>query len=486
MSEFEDKELQNNDEKAVEIAQTYSYEESVKEAAVSEIKEEESETQEVAPTFLQQKVDFSEDKDLDPITDEMKVQSASSPEEQVGNAQETPREFHYEEKVKKAPKKGKSWGKFLAGCVIVSLVGGGSIGAGYGLVESVMEEQPSVTITQAPVTIEATSDSSGGMSSVDIVKTVKSSVVSISTTIVTSSPYFGSFSIPYEATGAGSGVIFYGDEEKIGIATNNHVIDGATTIYVTMTDDVSGDLISVPAKVVGTKAESDLAVISVSWTDLQEAGITNVTVAQFGDSSTLEVGEYVIAIGNAMGMGLSATDGMISMTEQTIIVDENELEVIQTSAAINSGNSGGALVNSKGEVIGINTAKFNSSMAEGMGYAIPSDVIAPIVEELLENGTAPLPFIGIVGTGITEDNAALYRLPVGALIMEVTEGGPAEEAGILVGDVVTEFDGKTILDMNALAEAVAEGEVGSEVNVHVIRNTDESLDLTLLIGNKNA
>lgn len=485
MNEFDENELKSVDEKTVDVGQEYSYVESVKEPVTEESSQEPIGAQEVEPKFLQQKVDFSEDKGFEPITEELK-EEAELTTEPVVNAKEDAKEFSYEEKVKKAPKRGKSWVKFLVGCLIASLVGGGSIGAGYGLVQSVMEEQPSVTITQAPVASETSAEASSGMSSVDIVKAVRSSVVSISTTIVTSSPYFGSFSIPYEATGAGSGVIFYGDEEKIGIATNNHVIEGATTIYVSLVDDVTGDLVSVPAKVVGTKAESDLAVITVTWPDLQEAGITNVTVAQFGDSGAMEVGEYVIAIGNAMGMGLSATDGMISMTEQTIVVDNNELEVLQTSAAINSGNSGGALVNSKGEVIGINTAKFNSSMAEGMGYAIPSDVIAPIVEELLVSGTAPQPFIGIVGTGITEDNATLYRLPVGALIMEVTEGGPAEEAGILVGDVVTEFDGKTIMDMDALAEAVAESEVGTEVNIHVIRNTDESVDLTLVIGNKNS
>ncbi|WP_317856268.1 S1C family serine protease [Chakrabartyella piscis] len=522
MNEFEENEVMQNDAESkestnIEVVKENETVQEVKVVEVEEIKAEEIKVEEfvqepivetypeekyemptkvadtaheVEPKFLQQKVDFSENQ---VITEEIKEQKAeqevvAATKPEAGKSEtyaEKAKEYYYEEKVKKAPKKSRSWGKFIVGCLLVSLVGGTSIGAGYGLVQSVMKEQPSVTITQAPVAVEATSDGSASMSSVDIVKSIKPSVVSISTTIVSTAPYFGSFSIPYEATGAGSGVIFYGDEEKIAIATNNHVIEGATTIYVSITDDETGDVLSVPAKVVGTKAESDLAVITVSWEDLQTAGISNITVAQFGDSSQLEVGEFVIAIGNAMGMGLSATDGMISMTEQTIVVDDIELEVIQTSAAINSGNSGGALVNSKGEVIGINTAKFNSSMAEGMGYAIPSDVIAPIVEELLENGTAPQPFIGIVGTGITEDNATLYRLPVGALIMEVTEGGPAEEAGVLVGDVVTEFDGKTIMDMSALADAVAEAEVGSKVNIHVIRDTDQSIDLTIVIGDKN-
>ena len=226
--------------------------------------------------------------------------------------------------------------------------------------------------------------------------------------------------------------------------------------------------------------------LSVSWDDLKAAGIEKVTTATFGDSDALEVGECVIAIGNAMGMGLSATDGIISMKGQTINVDGNNLTVLQTSAAINSGNSGGALVNSKGEVIGINTAKYNSSMAEGMGYAIPSNYIKPIVEELLETGTQPKPYIGITGTSITEENAELYKLPVGALIMEVTENGPAAKAGLEVGDVITQYNGKTVMDMDTLVELVNATEIGKTVDIHVVRNGQQSIDLKITIGDKNS
>lgn len=359
----------------------------------------------------------------------------------------------------------------------MSIAGGASIGAGYGAVTALMQDEP--TVTNATVFAEKVS-STNAVSAVDIIKSVKPSVVSISTKVSGTTEYFGSFSVPYESNGVGSGVIFFSDDSKIAIATNNHVIADATSIFITLDGDVS-----VPAKVVGTKSESDLAVITASWEDLKKAGVKNVTVATFGDSDELEVGESVIAIGNAMGMGLSATDGMISMTEQTINVDGNELTVLQTSAAINGGNSGGALVNSAGEVIGINTAKYNSSMAEGMGYAIPSNVIGPIVDELLENGTMPKPFIGIKGTGITTDNAGLYKLPVGALIMEVTEGGPAAEAGIMVGDIVTEFNGKTVMDMNTLADLVGETTVGDRVMVHVVRNGETGHDLELVVADKN-
>ena len=292
--------------------------------------------------------------------------------------------------------------------------------------------------------------------------------------------YWGAFSIPFESEGAGSGVIFYSDDSRVAIATNNHVVEGASTIYVTFEGDIS-----VPAKVIGTRSESDLAVLTVSWDDLNKAGVEQVTTAVFGDSDALEVGSEVIAIGNAMGMGLSATDGIISMKEQTINVDGNKLGVLQTSAAINSGNSGGALVNASGEVIGINTAKYNSAMVEGMGYAIPSNYITPIVEELLTSGTQPKPYIGITGTNITEETAPMYKLPVGALILEITEGSPADKAGLEVGDVITQFNGQTVMDMDSLVKMVNEARIGSTVDMYVIRDGKDGFELKIKIEDKN-
>ena len=375
------------------------------------------------------------------------------------------REYRYEEQVKKTPKKKRNWGRFIAACLIVSVAGGASMGAGYGAVKYYFNDEPAVTKT--PVVAQKVSTNTAGMSAVDIIKSVKPSVVSISTKATGTAQYFGSFSVPYESNGMGSGVIFYSDDEKVAIATNNHVVDGATSIFVTFDGDVN-----VPAKVVGTKSESDLAVITVSWDDLKSAGVKEISVATFGDSDSLEVGDSVIAIGNAMGMGLSATDGMVSMTEQTINVEGNQLTVLQTSAAINGGNSGGPLVNNACEGIVINT--------------IPSNVISPVIQDLLENGTQPKPYIGIKGTSITTENAELYKLPVGALIMEVAEGGPAEEAGIMVGDIITAFNGKTVMDMDSLIEVVGETKVGDTIDVHVVRNGETGHDLKLVIADKNS
>ncbi|MFI3175330.1 MAG: trypsin-like peptidase domain-containing protein, partial [Bacillota bacterium] len=392
---------------------------------------------------------------------------------------------YYMEEVKKPIRKKNDFSRFIAAALIVSVAGGASMGAGYAYVKYNMETPEAVTkvpIVAQPVVSQSQGQSqSQSYSAVEVIKAVKPTVVSISTETVGETQYFGAFTIPYEEQSAGSGVVFFSDNDRVAIATNNHVIEGTTEIFVTFDEDIT-----VPAKVVGTKSDSDLAVIVVNWDDLEEQGMYDVSVAAFGDSDLLEVGAPVFAIGNAMGEGISATDGIISMTEQTIIIDESQLTVLQTSAAINGGNSGGALVNTAGEVIGINTAKYNPNQAEGMGYAIPSNEFVTIIEDLLLNGTMPKPYIGVTGTSITADNAVLYRLPVGALIMEVVEGGPADLAGIKVGDIVTQVNGGTVMDMESLITIVNELEVGTEVDIHVVRDTSESVDLKLIVGDKNS
>ena len=409
---------------------------------------------------------------------EMPEEQDETEQDEDVNPSPSVREYHYEEQVKKAPKKKKGWVKFIVGCLVIGIAGGGSIGAGYAVVDHLMTGRNAISATPSGVQ----KASSGEVySAAEIVRAVKPSVVSVSTKISGMTNYWGAFSVPYESEGAGSGVIFYSDDSRVAIATNNHVIENANTIYVTFEGDVS-----VPAKVIGTRSESDLAVLTVSWKDLNNAGIEQVATAVFGDSDALEVGSEVIAIGNAMGMGLSATDGIISMKEQTINVDGNKLGVLQTSAAINSGNSGGALVNASGEVIGINTAKYNSSMVEGMGYAIPSNYIMPIVDELLKAGTQPKPYIGITGTNITEETAPMYKLPVGALVLEVTEGSPAEKAGLQVGDVITQFDGQTVMDMDSLVERVSIAKIGTTVDMYVIRDGKDGVELQIRIEDKNS
>ena len=409
-------------------------------------------------------------------------------EEEKENQEEPfePKECFYNETVKtKKKKSGNSIKKLIAACLVVG-VAGGSIGAGYSVTENLMfpksqtEAVPSSVNTSSNTSYVQTASTQSGASAVDIIKAVTPSVVSISTIVQGRASYFGGFVVPYEGKGAGSGVIFYQDDERIAIATNNHVVGDATEIQVTFNEDTT-----VPAKVVGTDSSTDLAVISVSKEDLTDAGIDSVKVATFGNSDEVEVGESVIAIGNALGEGKTATSGMVSAVGKELDVDGQKMKVIQTDAAINPGNSGGALVNSKGEVIGINTIKIAQEEVEGMGYAIPSNVISPIVETLLTDGSIPKPYLGIVGSNITNDVAQLYQLPVGVLVREVVSGGSADRAGIQEGDIIIEFAGQKIMSMEKLVDILAEQKVGDKVTARIIRDGETAKDVTVTILDAN-
>lgn len=409
-------------------------------------------------------------------------------EEEKENLEESfePKECFYNETVKTKKKKTRnSIKKLIAACVVVG-VAGGSIGAGYSVTENLMfpksqnEVVPSSVNTSNTPSYVQTASSQSGASAVDIIKAVTPSVVSISTIVQGRASYFGGFVVPYEGKGAGSGVIFYQDDERVAIATNNHVVGDATEIQVTFNEDTT-----VPAKVVGTDSSTDLAVISVAKEDLTDAGIDSVKVATFGDSDAVEVGESVIAIGNALGEGKTATSGMVSAVGKELDIDGKKMKLIQTDAAINPGNSGGALVNSRGEVIGINTIKIANEEVEGMGYAIPSNVISPIVETLLTDGSIPKPYLGIVGSNITGDLAQLYQLPVGVLVREVVSGGSADKAGIREGDIIIEFAEQKIMSMEKLVDILAEQKVGDKVTARIIRDGETAKDVTVTILDAN-
>ena len=228
------------------------------------------------------------------------------------------------------------------------------------------------------------------------------SVVAITTVSVQEIPsFFGYSSHQYKSASTGSGIIVGDNDDELLIATNNHVVDGATTLSVCFIgDDVAnaetetvnagdnGDLNvedAVSAKIKGTDADNDLAVVAVKKSDIPEDTLNQIKIAQIGSSDDLAVGQQVVAIGNALGYGQSVTSGWISALNRTISTDDgtNSTGLIQTDAAINPGNSGGALLNMKGELIGINSAKYADSAVEGMGYAIPISKAKPILEELM-------------------------------------------------------------------------------------------------------
>ena len=285
--------------------------------------------------------------------------------------------------------------------------------------------------------------------------------------------------VPYDSNGAGSGVIFNEDDQYVYIVTNNHVVADASTISVSVTGKET-----LEASLVGTDSTADIAVVKVLKSAFKDAGV-EYKVADFGDSDKLKVGESVIAIGNALGEGKSATGGMVSVLNKTIEVNNQALNVIQTSAAINPGNSGGALVNYDGQIIGINTAKTSTSVAEGMGYAIPSNTAKEIMNKILTDGTTPKPYLGIMGSDITDELSQMYKLPVGVLVRQVLDGGAAQKAGVQEGDIITSFNGKTVMNMEALQNALKDAEVGSTVEMSIIRNGDEPMTLNVTVLDAN-
>ena len=268
--------------------------------------------------------------------------------------------------------------------------------------------------------------------------------------------------------GVGSGVIY--DAKKGYIATNNHVVQGAKEITVYLTDGRN-----VKGKVLGTDPATDLAVVKIDAENLPEAPL--------GDSSTIQVGEPAIAIGNPLGMELrgSVTVGIVSALNRTVNVGDNKYTLIQTDAAINPGNSGGALVNADGEVMGINSAKYAGSGVEGIGFAIPINTAKPILEGLVKNGTIARPYLGVriidEETFIKKNGSDKKNIGIdfhgGIYIDSIMRDSPVHKAGIRPGDIITKFNGSKVSKVQELITKVGECTVGSTVRLSIIRGDVE-------------
>ncbi len=309
-----------------------------------------------------------------------------------------------------------------------------------------------------------------------IFKEVGDSVVNISTKVSG-----GFFYSELQDLGSGSGIIYKVDGDKVYILTNNHVIEGASYVTISVTGNEQ-----VEANLVGTDPSSDLAVLSVSKKDMNNAGIKDVTVAKFANSDNVEVGDFVFPIGNALGRGKTMTQGMISAQNKQINIDGKNLTVIQTDAAINPGNSGGALMNSDGEVVGINTAKLSSSAIEGIGYAIPSNIAIDIADQIINNGYVERPYFGIMGKTITENTKRIYNLNAsGVIVVEVEEDSNAERSGLKAGDIITDFNGQKIETLDDLSGAINECKPNDTVSFNIIRNGREEMTLNVTLTPSN-
>ena len=268
------------------------------------------------------------------------------------------------------------------------------------------------------------------------------SIVGITVEYTVNSPYFG-YSLQSSGTASGSGVIISEDGY---ILTNNHVVNSASYYQVSKANKVTVKLYNddtiYDATIIGTDETTDLAVIKIDKTGLP--------AAELGDSSSVKVGEFSMAIGNPLGMESSVTAGIISAVNREITSDGKTFKVIQTDAAINSGNSGGALINSKGQVIGINTLKLSGENIEGIGFAIPINSTKEIYTQLISEGKVKRPFIGIGGKDIDEATAKRYNLVEGVYVTSIEEFSSAEKSGLKLYDIITKIDGKDIKSINEL------------------------------------
>ena len=296
----------------------------------------------------------------------------------------------------------------------------------------------------------------------------------------------------YESQSSGSGIIIGQTDTELLIVTNNHVVDGAQTLSAGFIDETAAK-----AQVKGTDAEHDIAVISVNLSDLSADTLSQIKVIQVGSSADLQVGEQVVAIGNALGYGQSVTTGIVSALNRPVTIDGVTNTLIQTDAAINPGNSGGALLNMSGQLVGINSAKYSDTTVEGMGYAIPVDDVTDIIESLMNRTarTQKAPegqqgFLGITGQDVTSEISEAYGMPKGVYITSVEEGSAAEKAGLQKGDIITKFDGTSVSSLSGLQELISYYSSGETVEITYSavsdgQYTEQTAEVTLGV-NENA
>ena len=357
--------------------------------------------------------------------------------------------------------------------------------------ESDSSQQTTTTKLQTATasTSTASSTSSGSMDVTSIVQSAMPSIVAITNKSVQEvQNYFSMFSRgggtqEQEVESQGSGIIIGQNDSELLIATNNHVVEGADTLSVCFADDNACE-----ATVKGTDSDNDLAVIAVKLSDISDDTMSKIKIAEIGDSNQLQVGEQVVAIGNALGYGQSVTTGIVSAVNRQLEDSNSENGFIQTDAAINPGNSGGALLNMQGQVIGINSAKLASTEVEGMGYAIPVSTASPIFEDLMNRQTRTkvssdqAAALGIKGQTVDSSIAEAYGIPQGVYVAEIEQGSAAEKAGITAGSVITKFDDTTIESMDDLKSRLEYYAAGETVDLVVkIADNGSYVEKTLTI-----
>lgn len=377
---------------------------------------------------------------------------------------------------------------FASGVVGCSLVLGTCFGIPSIKEKLIGKQNPSVqTSTQAAsgTTTNLVSLSNFSNTAVFAANKILPSIVGIEVSYNVTSNSFGSFfgySQPQSSTttATGSGIIISEDGY---IVTNNHVVDSsssnsyyelskATSIKIKLNSDTYGDDATYDATVVGQDSQTDLAVLKIEKTGL--------TAAEFADSDQAVVGEFVMAVGSPLGLDTTVTQGIISAVNREVESDGTKYTCIQTDAAINSGNSGGALINSDGKVIGINTLKLSGTGVEGIGFAIPINSATDVISQLKDHQKVLRPYIGITGINLDEQTAKKYKLEVGVYVKSVEDFSAAEKAGIKAGDVIVKADGKSITTMDELNKIKNSHQIGDNMTLTINRNgTNKDITVTL-------
>ncbi|WP_252198099.1 trypsin-like peptidase domain-containing protein [Clostridium sp. MCC353] len=365
-----------------------------------------------------------------------------------------------------------------AAALLFGTVSGGVMAGLNAWSSSVLEVKESRAVPQKTAAVSAQNTDTGGMGGTiqtigvtdvsGIVEQAMPSVVAITDKMtVEQMTFFGPQS--YEAESSGSGIIIGENDKELLIATNNHVVDGAQNMTVTFVDETS-----VEAAIKGTDAASDLAVIAVPLDKIPSDTMSRIKAANIGDSDSLKVGQQVVAIGNALGEGQSATVGYVSALDRKVKgEDGTEHTFIQTDAAINPGNSGGALLDLGGNLIGINAAKTASTEVEGMGYAIPISKAMEILDPLMTKQTRvkvddeKRGWLGIEGTNIDAQASQAYDMPVGIFVYKILDDGAAAGSDLREKDIITKFDGQSVTTLGQLQNMLTYYEKGSKVTLTV-------------------
>lgn len=384
-------------------------------------------------------------------------------------------------------KKYKHLGAALAAVMITGTIGSTAIGLHTYFEKGSHVQAEEISLTEAETNAQTasaeTTDTSGMLPNVkQIAKDTMPSIVAITNQSIETIQFYGQ-EFELDSESSGSGIIVSKTDDELLIATNNHVVEGSDELTVCFSVDAEDEedkLVS--AQVKGTDSSLDLAVIAVNLDDISKDVRKQISVIEMGDSDNVEVGDWAIAIGNALGYGQSVTMGIVSALDREVTLSTSNGTIsnhmLQTDAAINFGNSGGALLDANGNLIGINSAKASDTGVEGMGYAIPINTAKPIIEDLMNQTTRELVdtedagALSISVTNVSEEARQIYNIPSGAFVADVNKDGAADKAGMKQGDVITRLDKTGISSRDELLEKMQYYAAGETVEVTVQRMGD--------------